>query len=373
MLQSIRIRSYGSLEECAACHISTPSSPSIAISTVCPAFSSMARTTSMLNSLSSTTSIFPSTLPPAANAVVMRCSATSRWNSSTSAVAARPASIVKKNLVPLPYSDSTWICPRIISTSCLQIASPSPTPIELSTLLSRIFEKRPKRACMFSSRMPMPVSSTAKCRRRWLANCCCTRARTVIEPCGVNLTALNSKLSSTCRSRCWSPTTNSGSSAARSASMRTFLLSAFTFTISTAARTTSRRLNTFCSSSSFPASILEMSRMSFTRFIRCCADIIAFCTYCSVFPLTSFSPSSASCSMPSTPFRGVRISCDIDAMNLPFASDAARAFAAAICAFSMSFFSVMSCPTITTPTTSPRAECRVVAFRSSSTRCPPRE
>ena len=43
------------------------------------------------------------------------------------------------------------------------------------------------------------------------------------------------------------------------------------------------------------------------------------------------SNSIASWSIPSTPLSGVRISCDIDAMNLPFASDAARAFAAVIC------------------------------------------
>ena len=76
--------------------------------------------------------------------------------------------------------------------------------------------------------------------------------------------------------------------------------------------------------------------------------------------------------MPSTPLSGVRISCDIDAMNLPLASEAARALAAAIWAFSMSFLPVMSCPTITTPTTSPLALCRLVAFSESSTRALPR-
>ena len=108
-----------------------------------------------------------------------------------------------------------------------------------------------------------------------------------------------------------------------------------------------------------------------TRFIKCCADIIAFCT--NFNPLGGRSSSNASCSMPSTPLRGVRISCDIDAINLPFASDAARAFAAAICAFSMSFFPVISWPTITTPTTSPFALWRVVALRESSTLVPLRE
>ena len=264
----------------------------------------MHRTTSMLNSLSSTTNMFAFTFSAAASEPRSACCpAASRTNASTSSLVGRLTITVKKNLVPLPYTDDTWIWPRINSTSCLQIAKPNPTPKGFCTRLSRIFEKRPKSFCVSSARIPIPVSSTAKWRRRCEANSCCTAAETVIFPCGVNLTALKSRLSSTCggrrsgvgggvwgnavksrlsstcRSRCWSPTTYPGRSSSNSTSMEMFLLTAFTLTISTAAWSTSWRFSTRCSSSSLPASIFEMSRMSLTRFIRCCADIIAFWEY----------------------------------------------------------------------------------------------
>ena len=120
------------------------------------------------------------------------------------------------------------------------------------------------------------------------------------------------------------------------------------------------------SSSSFPASILETSRMSLTRLSRCSPDMYAFCTFCITMEGSSYD--MASCSMPSTPLSGVRISCDIEARKLPLASLDARILAALICAFSMYFFSVMSCPTPTTPTITPEALRRVAALRSSSTR-----
>ena len=67
---------------------------------------------------------------------------------------------VKLKVDPSPYVDCTQICPPISSTSCLQIARPSPTPNGLRTLASWIFVNMPKSFfCAFSS-IPIPVSRT---------------------------------------------------------------------------------------------------------------------------------------------------------------------------------------------------------------------
>ena len=214
----------------------------------------------------------------------------------------------------------------------------------------------------------MPVSSMQTSRKKCVRVSSCTAALSVTEPCTVNLTALYSRLSSTCRVRCWSPRAYLGKASGMRSSRASPLCVACGLTMPIAVEKTSCRLKSFVSSSSLPASIFETSRMSLTRLSRCSPLMYAFCTL--RHTAGGSSCDMASCSMPRTPLSGVRISCDIDARKLPLASLDARSFAALICAFSMYFFSVMSCPTPTTPTMKPAALRRDAALSSSSTSRP---
>ena len=162
--------------------------------------------TSMLNSLSSATST-RAALPICEESLSSSeaCSASSSTSSRSAAESERSINRVNEKVEPTPYSDSTQICPPISSTSCLQIASPSPTPSGLRTRASLILVNMPKSFfCAFSS-MPTPVSATETRKQKWERVSSFTSSERVTVPLMVNLTALYSRLSSTCRIRCESP------------------------------------------------------------------------------------------------------------------------------------------------------------------------
>ncbi len=114
---------------------------------------------------------------------------------------------VKVKVLPTLGMLTTLMLPPMRSTSCLQIASPRPVPpklrvVEASTWLNGL-NRRPMR----SAGMPMPVSRTAT----EISSRLSARARdsrlTTISPWLVNLTALPSRLTRTCRTRPASPLT----------------------------------------------------------------------------------------------------------------------------------------------------------------------
>ena len=158
----------------------------------------------------------------------------------------------------------------------------------------------------FSSGMPIPVSCTEKHSRASRAVCNSAPTRTATSPCSVNLMALPIRLTSTCLRRTGSPTSSSGTLGSnKHFSFRPFCrawkLSPFTISA-----THSRKLNSTFSSSTFPASIFEKSRMSLMIAIRELAEAPTMPRYSRCSGLTGVSRSS--CAIPIIPFIGVLIS-----------------------------------------------------------------
>ena len=117
-----------------------------------------------------------------------------------------------QNVDPLPGSLSTPTSPPIMSTSRLQMDSPSPVPPKRRVMELSAWENGSnRRACLSLSR-PMPVSMTAK---RTYARSFSHRSRvtwTTILPSSVNLMALLTKLAVIWFSRAGSPNTWAGTS-----------------------------------------------------------------------------------------------------------------------------------------------------------------
>ena len=132
-------------------------------------------------------------------------------------------------------------------------------------------------------------------------------------PCLVNLTALPSRLISTWRSRCGSP--SSGGSGIRGRSARSARPWRSPPARRSPAPAPARRpcANGTLSTRSLPASIFEKSRMSSMTCIRCSADSWTTVAHSRCSALSGVSNSSAV--MPSTPFIGVRISWLMRARN----------------------------------------------------------
>jgi hypothetical protein len=171
--------------------------------------------------------------------------------------------------------------------------------------------------------MPMPVSRTAKSMVALSAPIAPQVTRTTISPALVNLMALPTRLTITCRSRSGSPHTRSGTSGATenaSARLRSEAVMPRALMVSV---TSSRSEKYTGSRSSLRASILEKSRMSPMVASSDSAErrAISSCRTRS----GSVSLSMRSCSMPRMPCSGVRISCDMLARNSLFAALASSA------------------------------------------------
>ena len=113
--------------------------------------------------------------------------------------------MANQNVLPLPGSLASMSCPPIDSTSFLEIVNPSPVPpYRREVELSACWKASKMMACL-SGGMPMPVSDTANFS--WFAEWDTCK---VTVPREVNLMALPSRLTSTCRRRPWSADTHSG-------------------------------------------------------------------------------------------------------------------------------------------------------------------
>jgi len=211
------------------------------------------------------------------------------------------------------------------STSRLLIASPRPVPpnsrvVELSTWLN----DRNSRSC-FSGGMPRPVSATVKCRPSSPALAAAFRSTaTTTSPLAVNLIALPTRLTTTCRRRVTSPTTTTGTAGSSSATSSRPFSAAFGASSSSASSRHWRRLYGWVSSSILPDSILEKSRTSLMIVSRLSPELRMISTKSRCSALSGVSTSSVV--MPITPFIGVRISWLMLARNSDFARVASSSF-----------------------------------------------
>ncbi len=169
---------------------------------------------------------------------------------------------VKWKVLPTPDWLSSQICPPIRWTSVEEIARPSPVPPNLRVVDPSAWLKASKMcACLFSG-MPMPVSVTENCS--FVDPACLESSRTAItmRPRSVNLSALPTRLVSTCFSRTGSPTTALGRPGAMSVLISSPFFAAWGDSSITTSATAPDRPNAIDSSSSLRDSIFEKSRMS---------------------------------------------------------------------------------------------------------------
>ena len=219
--------------------------------------------------------------------------------------------------------------------------------------------------------MPMPVSLTENCRLQ-IADCrleeeeeapggssvfsicnlqsaICNSTVTTTSPRDVNLMALSTRFSSTCRSRLASPSTTSGTSAATSQASSSPLACARSASSFSASPSSSRSRNGAASIGSLPASRFEKSSTLLRIASRLSADALAVSrnSRCS----SSRSVIKASSVMPMMWFIGVRISCEMLARNWLFSRLASSASSLARASSIVRLRSVMSRKVTTTPPT----------------------
>ena len=189
--------------------------------------------------------------------------------------------------------------------------------------------------------MPMPVSCTASVRCTPSEKESSRRMSKRTSPCWVNFTALLNRLLSICERRNGSPTKLMGTSEPISTTKRRAFPSVICSNRLRELSTEVPRSKGMDSTTSFPASILEKSKISFTTPSRLCPEARHFS-----IKLRSCGgklPSRARRVRPNTPFMGVRISWDMLARNSDLAKLArcASSRASSACC-AASFSSVMS-------------------------------
>ena len=174
---------------------------------------------------------------------------------------------VKWNVLPAPDSLSTQIRPPIICTSVAEIVRPRPVPPNRRVVEPSAWLNASKMVACLSRGMPMPVSVTREVQHRGrspVPALVLARARRSTSPRSVNLMALPTRLTRTCRSRTGSPTTPRRHVRRRSSheQLEPLLAPRARPAASRLSSTTSRSANGTDSSSSLRASIFEKSRMS---------------------------------------------------------------------------------------------------------------
>ncbi len=166
--------------------------------------------------------------------------------------------------------------------------------------------------------MPIPVSDTEKARPAPAPGTCevSRRIRSCTRPCWVNLTALDSRLCSTCRSRCRSVTTSAGTSGAdATANSSLFSAASGSNTVRRSSASDPSANGSGCTSS-LPASTRDRSRMSLISSSRSDPDewiTLAYSTCLGDRFAAGFSASSRA--RMSRLFSGVRSSCETFARN----------------------------------------------------------
>ena len=119
------------------------------------------------------------------------------------------------NADPTPTSLSAETPPPIRSARFRQIVSPSPVPPYWRVVDASAWTKLPNTASSLSGAIPTPVSSTANRSRARPGPAVpggAAETRTTTDPSAVNLTAFESRFTSTCRTRLTSPTTEGATS-----------------------------------------------------------------------------------------------------------------------------------------------------------------
>ncbi len=162
----------------------------------------------------------------------------------------------------MPDRLSHEIRPPINSTSCLEMARPSPVPPNSRVVDSSAWVKGLNNRSQTSFSIPIPVSLTEKRTfvKAFFSSRVCTRTR--IVPLLVNLRALESRFKRTWRILKGSAFTKGEPSCPMSTISVNPLLSAWPAMMSTVSLTRLSRLQGVDSSASFPASILVKSRIS---------------------------------------------------------------------------------------------------------------
>ncbi len=190
-------------------------------------------------------------------------------------VAHRRTRTEKPKVLPSPGALSRVIAPPMSDTRRAQMVSPSPVPPYSRVVELSACEKASNTRWCFSRGMPMPVSRTDTTRDASSPSAAVMRALRVTSPRWVNLTALERRLSATCRSRPGSPRARRGSVGARSRMSCSPFSCARVATVFAAAVSTSAGENSTASMSRRPASIFEKSRMSL---MICSSEPAAPCT-----------------------------------------------------------------------------------------------
>ena len=118
--------------------------------------------------------------------------------------------IANENVLPFPYSLSTWTLPPISSTSSFTMASPSPVP---STLRFRLLSTCSNELNSFSiscALIPIPVSFTAHLSKMVSASIVLLLNDRTTWPSCVNLIALLARFTRICLIRTSSPISSYG-------------------------------------------------------------------------------------------------------------------------------------------------------------------
>ena len=196
------------------------------------------------------------------------------------------------------------ISPPIRRTSCWLIARPRPVPParrERSATCSKGWNSR----SICSRAMPMPVSETVKRSIRLLGPWATTSTDSPIRPWSVNLTALDSRFSSTWRSRWPSARTRVGSCASRWTSKARPFSAARGRIDSLQISSSARRSSGLSCRVSLPASMLATSSRSVISTSRCSPDSRIRRMRCCCASLSEASICS-SCAKPRMALSGVR-------------------------------------------------------------------
>ncbi|PMQ08393.1 hypothetical protein JaAD80_27185 [Janthinobacterium sp. AD80] len=171
---------------------------------------------------------------------------------------------MKRKSEPLPSSLFTLSSPPIRSTMRRQMARPSPVPPYLRLVLLSPWEKASKMCSCSTAPMPMPVSRTENSSVTLAASSLALRMDSTTSPSLVNLTALPTRLIRICSRRSASPISSGGTPGSSTKTGSTpraqALLASSTPTLPSMRSSWKRR----CSSTIWPASILEKSSTSLT-------------------------------------------------------------------------------------------------------------
>ena len=220
---------------------------------------------------------------------------------------------VKSAQVPTPTVLRMLMSPPIAWAMSRAIVRPSPVPSKGRAAAPPTWRKASKTCTSSEASMPGPVSCTSALSRPLSAS---RISVSVIEPCCVNLTALPSRLCSTCRTRAGSPVTQQGWSNC-SVSLKSSPLS-MARTVYRSARfcTTAPSSKLSLRIANWPASMREMSSRSLISPNRCVPED----SISSRRRLTALSPASRCSSRvtPRMPCSGVRSSWLTLLMNCVF-------------------------------------------------------